>query len=97
MTVARNILVGTAALVLISSAVFAQQDLTGMITKIDRINGTVTIQEALSASSTPNAGNVAKEFKAQKGVSLDDVHAGDKVTLAITETGEMKSITKTKD
>jgi Cu/Ag efflux protein CusF len=94
MKIAKIMLAGTAALTIISSAALAQQALTGTITKIDRINGTVAIQQTQSGTVGANTGSAAEEFKAQGGLSLDTLHAGDKVTFSVTETGGTKAITK---
>ena len=95
MTIARIILAGTAALTLLSTAALAQQDLTGMITKIDRINGTITIQRTQEGTVGAASGGAAEEFKAQSGVSLDVVHAGDNVNFTTTDAGGgMKTVTK---
>ena len=83
-----------AVLTLINSAALAQQCLTGTITKIDRINGTIAIQREQSGTTGANTGGAAEEFKAQDRSSLDAVHAGDKVTYFSTETGGIKTITK---
>ena len=85
------ILVGAATL--ISSAAMAQQELTGTITKVDRINGTVAIQQTQSGTTGANTGG-AEEFKTPQGSSLDTLHAGDRVTYSVTETGGVKTITK---
>jgi hypothetical protein len=74
-------LAGTALLTVLTSAAFAEQ---GMVTKIDRLNRTVLIrpiQPAQSEAVGANAGaaDPAQDFKAQEGMSLDDVHAGDRV------------------
>lgn len=89
---AKVILAGAATLIM-SSAALAQQALTGTITKVDRINGTVAIQQTQSGTTGANTGG-AEEFKTQKGLSLDTLHAGDKVTVSVTETGGVKTITK---
>ena len=94
MKIATIVLAGTAALTSISSAAFAQQALTGTVTKVDRIHRTVAIQQTQSGTTGANTGGAAEEFKAQDGLSLDTVHAGDKVTFSATETGGMKTITK---
>jgi Cu/Ag efflux protein CusF len=94
MKIAKIMLAGTAALTIISSAALAQQVLTGTITKIDRINGTVAIQQTQSGTVGANTGGAAEEFKAQDGLSLDAWHAGDKVTFSATEPGGIKTITK---
>ena len=95
MTITRIILAGAAALT-IGSAALAQQDLTGMITKIDRINGTITIQRTQDGTVGATTGGAAEEFKAQSGVSLDVVHAGDNVSFSVGETGGVKTVTKLK-
>jgi Cu/Ag efflux protein CusF len=94
MNIARIILAGTAALAIISSAAFAQQALNGTVTQVDRISRTVAIQQTQSGTIGANTGGAAEEFKAQDGLSLDTVHAGDKVTFSATETGGIKTITK---
>ncbi len=94
MKIAKIILAGTAGLAIISSAALAQQALSGTVTKVDRINGTVAIKQAQSGTVGANTGAAAEEFKAQDGLSLDAVHAGDKVTFSATEAGGTKTITK---
>lgn len=94
MTIAKSILAGIAALTIVNSAAWAQPALTGTITKIDRIKGTVTIQQEPSGTIGASNGAAAEEFKAQIGVSLDAVHAGDKVSFSTTQTGGTKIITK---
>jgi Cu/Ag efflux protein CusF len=91
--IAKLILAGAATLTIISSAASAQQTLTGTITKVDRINGTVAIQQTQSGTTGANTGG-AEEFKTQQGLSLDTLHAGDKVNFSATETGGIKTITK---
>ncbi len=94
MKIAKIILAGVGTLTIISSAALAQQALTGTVTKVDRINRTVAIQRAQSGTIGANTGGAAEEFKAQEGLSLDAVHAGDKVTFSTSETGGVKTITK---
>jgi Cu/Ag efflux protein CusF len=93
MRIAKIILAGTAALTIISSAALAQQALTGTVTKVDRINRTIAIQQTQSGTVGANTGGAAQEFKAQDSLPLDTLHAGDKVTFSATETGGIK-ITK---
>ena len=45
MKIAMIILAGSAALTIISSAAFAQEELTGTVTQVNRINRTVAISE----------------------------------------------------
>jgi Cu/Ag efflux protein CusF len=94
MKIAKIILAGAAVLSLIGSAALAQQALTGTVTGIDRINRTVAIRQTQSGTVGANTGGAAEEFKVQNGLSLDDVHAGDKVSFSASETGGVKTITK---
>jgi Cu/Ag efflux protein CusF len=92
--IAKIMLAGTAALTIISSAALAQQALTGTVTKVDRINGSVAIKQTQSGTVGANSGGNAEEFKAQDGLSLDTLHAGDTVTFSTTEKDGIKTITK---
>ena len=94
MKIAKIILAGTAALTVIGSAALAQQPLTGTITKLNRINGTIAIQPTQSGTVGANSGGAGEEYKVQEGLSLDTVHAGDKVTFSTTEKDGAKTITK---
>jgi hypothetical protein len=94
MKIVTIILAGTAALAIIGSAALAQQALTGTVTKIDRINGIIAIQQTQSGTTGANTGGAAEEYKAQGGLSLDALHAGDRVTFSATETGGIRTITK---
>jgi Cu/Ag efflux protein CusF len=94
MKIAKIILAGTAVLTIIGSAALAQQALTGTVTRVDRINRTVAIQQTQSGTIGANTGGAAEEFKAQDGLSLDTLHAGDKVTFSASEAGGIKTITK---
>jgi Cu/Ag efflux protein CusF len=93
MKIAKIMLAGTTVLT-IGSAALAQQSLTGRITKLDRINGTIAIQQSQSGTVGANTGGAAEEFKVQDGVSLEAWHAGDRVAFSTTETGGVKTITK---
>ena len=92
MRLAKTVLAGS-MLTLISSVTLAQQALTGMITTIDRINGTIAIQQIQSGTVGANTRGATEQFKVQGGL-LNTVHAGDKVTYSVSETGGTKSITK---
>jgi Cu/Ag efflux protein CusF len=92
MKLARMVLAG-AMLTVISSVALAQQALTGTVTTIDRISGTIAIQQTQSGTVGANAGGAAEQFKAQEG-QLDTVHVGDKVSFSVSETGGKKTITK---
>lgn len=88
------VIAGTAALTIVSSSALAQQTQTGTVTRIDRVNGTVAIQQAPSGTVGAGGGGAAEEFKVQNGASLDAVHAGDRVNFSATGSGATKTITK---
>jgi Cu/Ag efflux protein CusF len=94
MKIAGIMLAGIATLTIVGSAALAQQARTGTLTKIDRIHGVVAIKPTQSGTVGANAGGAAEEFKVQNGLSLDNLHAGDRVTFSATETGGSKTITK---
>jgi len=94
MKIARILSAGIAALTIAGSAALAQQALTGTITGINRINDTIAIKQTQNGTVGANTGGAAEEFKVQKGQSLDDLHAGDRVSFSVTETGGTKTITK---
>jgi len=87
MKIAKIILAGTGALTLVASAALAQQMLTGTITKVDRINSSLAIRQTQSGTVGANSSGAAEEFKTQDGLSLEKLHAGDRVTFSATEKG----------
>ena len=94
MRLAKTVLAGS-MLAVISSVTLAQQaPLTGTVTMVDRINGTVTIQQTPKRHCrSQRAAAPAEQFKVQAGM-LTTLHAGDKVTFSVSETGGTKTITK---
>jgi hypothetical protein len=94
MKIAKMILAATFSVALISSATLAQQSLTGTVTQIDRINGTISIRQTQSGTTGANSTGAAEQFKPPAGFSLDKLHAGDRVTFSVTEAGGIKTITK---
>ena len=95
MKISKIVLAGAAALTFISSAGLAQQATTGtgMITKIDRISGTVAIRQIPDGTVGASKGAPETEF-AVKGVSLDALHVGERVKYSVTEAGGTKTVTK---
>ena len=108
MTIARILSAATAAaFVLFYSAALAQQSntesktetnteaRTGTITGINRLNETIAIKQTPSGTIGASGGGAAEEFKVQKGQSLEDLHAGDRVSFFVaTEAGGLRTITK---
>jgi Cu/Ag efflux protein CusF len=91
MKMAKVVLAGM--LTVIGSVALAQQSLTGMVTTIDRLKGTTTIQQTQSGTVGANTGGATEQYKIQGGL-LNTLHAGDKVTFSASESGGTKTITK---
>lgn len=95
------LLAGLAALTL-GSAAFAQEPMTGTVTRIDRIDGTIAIQlqktPTQSGTVGANTGGAkadgpAEELKTKvQGNLLNTLHAGDRVKFSLTEAGGIKTI-----
>jgi hypothetical protein len=93
MKLAKMILAG-AMLAAVPSVALAQQSLTGMISRIDRLNGTVVIRQAQSGTVGAGGGGATEQkFNAAAGL-LDSVHAGDTITFTASDSGGKKTITK---
>lgn len=94
MKVAATMMAAIAALGIAGSAALAQQTRTGMVTRIDRISGTVSIKDMPDGTTGANEGAATEEFKVQDGAKLNDLHAGDRVTFAVNDGAGTKTITK---
>ncbi|WP_426434618.1 copper-binding protein [Bradyrhizobium genosp. P] len=93
MRAAKIALTSLAAASLVTSAAFAQQSASGMVTKIDRLTGTIAIQQT-QTGTVGAAGGAVQEYKVPKAQSLEELHAGDKVTFTATDSGGGKTIDK---
>ncbi|HWL18878.1 MAG TPA: copper-binding protein [Bradyrhizobium sp.] len=91
---ARTILASAAAVAILTSAALAQQAMTGMITQIDRLNGTMAVQETQSGTVGASGGGATQQFKVQDAQLLETFHAGDRVTFSTSENNGIKTITK---
>jgi Cu/Ag efflux protein CusF len=86
--------IGAAALAIVGSAALAQQARLGTITQINRLDNTIAIRPIQNGTVGANTGGAAEQFKVQDGISLETLHAGDRVSFAATEAGPGKTITK---
>jgi Cu/Ag efflux protein CusF len=93
MRAAKIIFGSLAATIVIVSGAFAQQTMTGMITQIDRLNGTIAIQQTQSGTVGANSGG-PQNFKVPDTKQLENFHAGDRVNFSAAESGGAKTITK---
>jgi hypothetical protein len=98
MKTAKLMMMTIAAVSLWGPALAQQQGSAGTITGINRLTGTVAItptQDATVGSNGPvSAPAPSEQFKVKDGAMLDAVHAGDRVTYSVAETGGVKTITK---
>jgi Cu/Ag efflux protein CusF len=89
---AKVVLASAMAISICLPAAVAQQGSEGTITGINRLNGTIAIQQSgtVGSASAP----AAEEFKVQDGKLLEDIHAGDRVTFSVSEGNGLKTITR---
>ena len=89
------ILAGAAVVNMLASSAFAD-DMTGMVTRIDRLNNTISIQETQKGTVGGSAGGAGtlQQFKAKDAAMLDAVHAGDRVTYSATDNNGTGTLTK---
>jgi Cu/Ag efflux protein CusF len=89
-----RIILAASMLTAVGSVAHAQEAQTGTVTTIDRISGTITVEQPQGGTvGGANTGGVAQQFKAQ-GIQLDKIHAGDKIKFTVGEAGGKKTITK---
>jgi Cu/Ag efflux protein CusF len=93
MKLAKLVLTG-ALLIGIPALASAQQTLTGTVTTIDRISGTIAIAQTQSGTVGASTGGATEQQLKASDALLEKVHAGDKVTVSVTESGGKKTITK---
>lgn len=94
MKIAGTIVAAVAALGIAGTAALAQQTRTGMVTRIDRISGTISIKDMPDGTTGANDGAATEEFKMQDGAKLNDLHAGDRVSFAVSDAAGTKTIAK---
>lgn len=94
MKIARIISVGVAAVIVTSFSALAQQPRNGVITEINRLNNTIAIRQVQNGTVGANASGASETFKLQNGISLDSLHAGDRVSYSSNEASGSKTITK---
>jgi Copper binding periplasmic protein CusF len=94
MRIPKIISAGAIALAVVSSAALAQQARTGMITEVNRLNNTISIRPMQNGTVGANTAGTTEEFKAGSGISLETLHAGDRVSFSASGAEGTKTITK---
>jgi Cu/Ag efflux protein CusF len=96
MKITTFLLAGTATLAILTSTALAEDELKGQVTQVNRLNNTVAIRPIQDGTVGANTAGAEQQFKVKDGVSLEDLHAGNRITYSMTETGGAKTITKFK-
>jgi len=94
MKTAKIVSLGVAAFAVVNSVASAEQARLGVITEINRLNNTIAIRQIQSGTVGANTGGASEQFKMQNGISLDALHAGDRVSFSVTEAGGTKAVSK---
>jgi len=91
----RFICAGAAALSMLATSAFAD-DMTGLVMRIDRLNGTISIQQTQKGTVGGSAGGAGalQEYKTKDAAMLESVHAGDKVNYSATDNNGTGTLTK---
>jgi hypothetical protein len=93
MPFAKLIMAGASALCILTSVASAEP-LTGRVMGVNRLNNTISIQQTEDGTVDAKTIGEAEEFKAQEGVSLEDLHVEERIIYSVAESGGMKMITK---
>jgi hypothetical protein len=93
MKLAKMMLAGV-MLATVPSIVLAQQSLTGTISGINRLSGTIAIRQTQNGTVGANSGGATEQQFAASAGLLDSVHAGDRVTFTVSDAAGKKTITK---
>jgi Cu/Ag efflux protein CusF len=96
MGTARLFLAGVAALGTLMTAALADDNITGTITGINRLNGTIAIQQTQSGTVGGGSGGSVRQFKVKDVGMMESVHAGDRVTFSTTGGEGSETITTLK-
>ena len=94
---AKLLLAGTAAVILLGSAASAEdqkpQDQKGQVTKVNRLNNTIAVRPIQDGTVGANTAGAEQEFRVKDGVSLEELHAGNRITYSVTDSGGAKTVT----
>jgi Cu/Ag efflux protein CusF len=94
MTIPKMMSAGVVAVAMMGSAALAQQSHSGMVTEINRLNDTISIRQTQDGTVGSGTNMDAEQFKVQSGVSLEALHAGDRVSFSTSGGDGAKTITK---
>ncbi|MGJ4900410.1 copper-binding protein [Bradyrhizobium sp. HKCCYLRH2060] len=66
-------------------ALAAEQGTAGMVTGINRLNGTIAIKRIPDGTVGANTAGAAQEFKIKDNAMIENIHAGDRVTFSTSD------------
>ncbi len=89
-----RIVLAAAALAAVPALASAQQPLKGTIVTIDRLSGTIGIQQPQTGTVGAAGGGAIEQTYEAPADALEKLHAGDRVTFSVSEVGGKKTITK---
>ena len=92
----RLVVAATAILTMLGSAALAEDELKGQVTQVNRLNNTVAIRPIQEGTVGANTAGSEQQFKVKDGVSLEDLHAGNRITYSVTDNGGTRTVTKFK-
>lgn len=90
----RAVLIGTIALALCSTSVFAQEIRQGTISRIDPGNGTIAVAESQSTTGSTTTMSAAQEYKLQDPLLFNAIKDGDRISFTVEEKDGVKTVTK---
>jgi hypothetical protein len=100
MKLARLVLAGTAAFFVAGATASAQDQnakpngqQSGQVTLVNRLTNTIAVRPIQDGTVGTNAAGTAQEFKVKDGLSLEDLHAGNRINYSVTESGGTRTIT----
>jgi Cu/Ag efflux protein CusF len=95
MTIAKTIVISAAAMMIGSLAFAAEVKIDGKITKVDKANGTVTIEHGPPAGTVGSAARTfVYDYKVPNAATLNTLQEGDKVQVNAEQTGQIWTATK---
>ena len=89
-----KLIVAGAMLAAAPSIALVQDSSTGTIKMINRLSGTIAIQQTPNGTVGESGGGAMEQQFNASATLLDSVHAGDRVTFTTSEAGGKKTITK---
>lgn len=96
MKLTKLVLAATAILIVVGSTAFAEDELKGQVTQVNRLNNTVAIRPIQDGTVGANIAGAEQQFKVKDGLSLEDLHAGNRITYSVTDSGGTRTVTKFK-